>query len=96
MKKRMEQDATNSTISALEVQLQQLIKAFTDYSNVAAKQMHNSGHKGFVEVCTKLDSIYNIILRRGQESADVQYFMSIGIEPRVRNIQVPPTAIDAG
>ena len=37
MKKRMEQDATNSTISALEVQLQQLIKAFTDYSNVAAK-----------------------------------------------------------
>ena len=50
----------------------------------------------FTEVRTKLDSLYDVVLKRALESVTFQEFTSINTEPRVRNVQIPPTAMDAG
>ena len=65
-------------------------------STRSALVLDQSTQEGFVEVRNKLDSVYNDVLKRSPESAIVQEFSLILIEPRARNIQVPPTAIDIG
>ena len=90
----MEEDANISTISTFEAQLQRLIKAITESSDVAANEMRRYFQEGFTEVCTKLDSIYNVVARRGHKSTVVQDFVSISTKSRYRNVQVPSTAID--
>ena len=57
--------------------------------------MRKSAQEGFAEVRTKLDSISNVVLRRAPESGAMQDTMSISTESWVRNVQIPPTAIDA-
>ena len=49
-----------------------------------------------MEVRTKLDSLYDVVLKRTLESTTGKEFTSISIEPRVRNVQIPPTVINAG
>ena len=67
-----------------------------DSSDISSKEMWRFAREGFAEVRTKLDSIYNVVVRRGPKTTFVQDFASISSEPRARNVQVPPTAIDAG
>ena len=92
----MEQEERNNTRSKMEAQLQWLIKALTDTSNTATKEMRNSAQEGFVEVRTKLDYVYDAILRREPESVTVQDYAPISTGTQVRNVQIPSTAIDVG
>ena len=80
-KHRMEQDIDSSTRSALESQLECLIKAATTSSSIAAIVMCQSTQEGFVKVRNKLDSIYNVVLKRAPKSVIVQEFVSISTEP---------------
>ena len=57
--------------------------------------MTKSAQEGFIEVRTKIYSIYDVVLKRSPESANVQEFASINTKPRLRNVQIPPTVIDA-
>ena len=68
----------------------------TDSFNTTAKEMWQSSQEGFIEVRMKLDSIYNVVSRRALESAVVQEFATISIEPWGKNVQDPLTAIEAG
>ena len=75
--------------------MNRLIKEVLDATDVTTKEMNKSAQEGFMEVQTKLDSLYDVVLKRAPESAIMQDFASINIEPRVRNVQIPPSAIDA-
>ena len=58
--------------------------------------MKKSSQEGFTKVRTKLDFVYNIVFQRVPESATAQEYVSISIEPRARNVQIPPTTISTG
>ena len=87
-KMHMDQESRKSTISAMEVQLNQLVKSINDATNVDAKEMRKSMQEGFIEVRTKLDFVYEIVSKRAPESMTVQETMSINTEPRARNFQI--------
>ena len=57
--------------------------------------MTKSVQEGFIEVRTKIDSIYDVVLNRAPKSVTVQEFVSINTEPRLRNVQIPSIVIDA-
>ena len=78
----------------MEAQLQWLVKAVNDKTDVVSKEMKKSAYEGFMEVISKLDYVYNIVLQRVLESTVVQEYFSISTEPWARNVQIPPTAID--
>ena len=93
----MDQAANNSTRSAMEAQLNQLIKAINDATDAIPKEMNKSAQDGFDEVSTKLDSLYNVVLKRApEEGVTVQKFASISTQPQVRNVQIMLTVIDTG
>ena len=71
----MEQGASSSTTTTMEAQLNQLIKAVANVTDVVAKEMTKFAKEGFTEVRTKLDSIYDVVLKRALESATVQEFV---------------------
>ena len=73
-----------------------LIKEVVDATYVATKEMMKSVQEQFTEVRTKLDSLYDVVLKRALEGAIVQDFASINTEPQVRNVQITSTAIDTG
>ena len=79
----------------MEDQLQRLIKAVTDSSAVVTKAICESNHEEFSVVRDRLDSIFGIIFRQTSVQPIMQDISSISTEPRARNMQVPPTAIDA-
>ena len=57
--------------------------------------MTKSMQEGFIEVRTKIDSIYDVVLNRAPKSVTVQEFVSINTEPRLRNVHIPSIVIDA-
>ena len=81
---------------AMEAQLNRLIKAIKNEIDAEAKEMTKSAQVGFTQVRTKLDSLYDVVLKRAPERVTMQGFVSINIEPQVRNVQIPLIAIDAG
>ena len=54
-KRCMEKGVSSSTMSAMEAQLNRLVKAVNDATDAAAKEMRKSTQDGFTEVSTKLD-----------------------------------------
>ena len=60
----MDQAASSSTRSAMEVQLKWLIKAINYENDAATKEIKKSSHEGFTEVRTKLDSVYFFVSKR--------------------------------
>ena len=92
-KRCMEQGASSSTAQGMEAQLNRLIKAVADATHVAGKEMMKCVQVGFNKVRTKLDSLYDLVLKRALESMNVKDFASINTEPQVRNVQTPLTAI---
>ena len=76
--------------------MNQLVKVVNNATDVAAKEIKKSTKDGSVEVSTKMDSLYNVFFKIALESEVVQEFVSINTEPWVRNLQIPPTAIDVG
>ena len=63
-KRRMEQGVSSSTASALEAQLNCLIKAVTDATDAATKEMMKYSLEGFEKVRTTINSIYDVVLKR--------------------------------
>ena len=61
--------------------MQWLIKAVTDKYDTKVIVMCQSTQEGFVKVRNKLDSIYNVVLKRAPKSVIVQEFVSISTEP---------------
>ena len=59
------------------------------------KKIMKSTQARFIEVRKKLDSLYDVVLKRAPESATVQDFASISTTSQVMNYQIPPIAIDA-
>ena len=90
----MDQDVNNNTVSTMEAQLQQIVKDVNDATDATAKEMKKSTQEGFTEVRTKLESNYNVIFQRVLESIDTPVYVSINIELRARNVQIPSIDID--
>ena len=67
-KKLMDQVVNNNTVSSMEEQLHLLFKVANDVNDATTKEMKKSSQEGFVEVRTKLDYVYNIVLQRVPES----------------------------
>ena len=59
----MDQDTSNSVVSAMEVQLHWLLKNVNDATDAIVKEMKKSTQEWFIKVRAKLDSIYNFILK---------------------------------
>ena len=67
----MDQAVYNNTVSAMEAQLHWLVEAVNDATDAASKEMKKLEQEGFIEVRDKLDSVYNVILKRVPESTTV-------------------------
>ena len=65
----MEEVAISRTKSTLEEQLNRLVKAIIDATRVAEKEMMKSSQ--VEKVRTKLDSLYNVILKRSPEEGGI-------------------------
>ena len=90
----LEYDAGSGTQTEMEDQLKRLIKAVTDSSKFAMQVIRGSNQEGFAAVRDKLNSFYDVVSRKTPEKYVMQEFPSISTEPRARNVQVLPTAID--
>ena len=90
-----EYEVGNGTKYGLEDQLQWLIKAITDSSTAITAEIHESNHVEFGMVSTKLESIFDLISKKSSAQPLLQDSPSINTKPRVWNVQVPSTAIDA-
>ena len=73
-----------------------LIKAVTDSSKAMTQVIRESNHETFGEVRDKLNSIFDIVSRKKSKRTKMQDIPSISTEPWDRNVQVPPTVINAG
>ena len=62
---------TSSSMIGMEAQLDRLIKAIMNATDVVAKEIKKSTQDGFTEVRTKLDSLYDDVLKRAPESVVV-------------------------
>ena len=58
--------------------------------------IHESNHEEFGAVRSILESIFDIVSKQPLVRPLLQDSPSISTKPRVRNVQVPLTAIDAG
>ena len=92
----MDFDTDNNSHPMMENQLHRPIKVVTDTSDAVAQVMRVSSQEGFSAVSGKLDSIFAVVSKATLEKAVMQDFPMISTESRARNVQVPPTAIDAG
>ena len=90
-----EYEAGSGTKSGMEDQLQPLIKIITDSSTATTTTIHESSHEEFGTVRDRLESIFDIISKQTSARPLLQDNPSINTEPRVRNVQVPLTVIDA-
>ena len=52
--------------------MNRLVKAVTDATDVAIKEMMKSSQVGFTKARKKLDSLYDFVLKRVLDSATVQ------------------------
>ena len=58
--------------------MNQLVKVVRDAIDTVSKEMNKSTQDGFTEVSTKLDSLYNVFLKRALEKGTTgQEFVSI-------------------
>ena len=91
-----EYEAGSCTKSGMEDQLQRLIKLVIDSSMVVTKEIREFNHEEFGVVRDQLDSIVGIVSRQTSIGPMMQGIPLISTEPQARNVQVPPTKINAG
>ena len=91
---RQEYEADSGSKMGMEDQLQRLINAIVDSSTAATTTIHESNHEEFGAVRSRLESIFYIVSKKPLARPLLQDSLSISTKPQVRNMQVPPTAID--
>ena len=50
--------------------------------------------EGFAKVRTKIDCLYDVVLKRAQEGVTMHEFVSISTGVWVQNVQIPPIVIE--
>ena len=90
-----EYEADSGTRSGMEDQLQRIIEDVTDSSMTSTTTIHESKHEAFGAVRNKLESIFDIVTKEPSTRTLLQDSPSINTEPWARNVQVPPSVIDA-
>ena len=85
----MGQAASSSTMSAMAELLNQIIKAFNDATDAAAKEMKKLAQDGFSEVRTKLDSLYDFFFKRAPEGATVKDLAQSAVGRRFKMFKFP-------
>ena len=58
---------TRSVAPTVEAQLNRLIKAIKNVTDATSEVMKKSMQEGFVEVRTRLDSLYDVVLKKAPE-----------------------------
>ena len=77
----------------MEAQLNWLIKAITIATNVVAEEMKKQATKVFSEVNTRLDSLFDVLLKKSLEAVTIVTSKYFPLDPCVNHFPNPQISL---